>query len=154
MQMSCSLIIFTVQLIIRRVGEWQLLKPLRDICQSDGERLQSAKRILKIQRVRVAIYSSKLHHLQFCDILCMQYLIRLFKSQRNAFSRDLTCLPLNSIWKFLALSWVTLPPKSSWYTWLDSFHMGALFCITNCASRLIVSGFEPEIPAPLCLSCK
>lgn len=27
---------------------------------------------------------------------------------------SLTCLPLNSIWKFLADSWVTRPPKSSW----------------------------------------
>lgn len=32
--------------------------------------------------------------------------------------------------------------------------MGALLCITNCASRLIASGLEPEIPIPLCLSCK
>lgn len=68
--------------VIRRTGERQLLKPLRDIRQSDGERLQSAERILKIQRVRVAIYSPELHHLQLFDILF--YAIRL-ESRRNAF---------------------------------------------------------------------
>lgn len=78
----------------------------------------------------------------FCDLI-LKDLLRGYV---------LTCLPLNSIWKFLALSWVTLPPKSSWYTWLDSFHMGALLCITSCASRLIASGLE--IPTPLCLSCR
>lgn len=48
----------------------------------------------------------------------------------------LTCLPECSIWKFLADSWVTRPPKSSWYTWLPSFQSGALLCITNCLACL------------------
>ena len=46
-----------------------------------------------------------------------------------------TCLPRCSIWKFLADSCVTLPPKSSWYTWLPSFQSGALLCITNSLAR-------------------
>lgn len=61
-----------------------------------------------------------------------------------------TCRPLNSIWKFLALSWVTLPPKSSWYTWLDSFHIGALLCITS--SLLTASDLWLDIPAPFCFN--
>lgn len=61
-----------------------------------------------------------------------------------------TCRPLNSIWKFFALSWVTLPPKSSWYTWLDSFHIGALLCITS--SRLTDSDLWLDDPPPFCFN--
>lgn len=43
----------------------------------------------------------------------------------------ITCFPRNSIWKFFADSCVTRPPKSNWYTWLFSFHIGALLCMTN-----------------------
>ena len=31
----------------------------------------------------------------------------------------------------MADSCVTLPPKSSWYTWLAAFHMGLLLCSTS-----------------------
>lgn len=50
-----------------------------------------------------------------------------------------TCFPLKSTWKFLADSWVTRPPKSSWYTWLFSFHIGALLCITNSRRLDVIS---------------
>ena len=43
----------------------------------------------------------------------------------------LTWSPQYWIWKFLADSCVTRPPKSSWYTWLDSFHSGAMLCMMS-----------------------
>lgn len=58
----------------------------------------------------------------------------------------LTCLPLNSIWKFFADSCVTRPPKSSWYTWEFSFQSGALLCITYWRWRGVE---DPELSPPL-----
>ena len=52
-----------------------------------------------------------------------------------------TVLSLYSIWKFLADSCVTLPPKSSWYTWLAAFHIGLLLRST--------SFFLDRLPPPL-----
>lgn len=51
-----------------------------------------------------------------------------------------TWVSLYSIWKFLADSRVTLPPKSNWYTWLVSFHMGDLFRKTSLRRFLTFTG--------------
>ena len=55
----------------------------------------------------------------------------------------------NSIWKFFADSCVTLPPKSSWYTWLLSFHIGALLCITNSLRTGVLGWDDQLLPFPI-----
>ena len=43
---------------------FQLLQSLRDVCQRDPERLDGRERVLEVQRVRVVVDATELHHLE------------------------------------------------------------------------------------------
>ena len=58
--------------------------------------------------------SAKLIKFIFCKGIQLNNFAIVFKT---LWFPNVTCLPRYSIWKFLADSCVTRPPKSSWYTW-------------------------------------